>query len=307
VSSRAAPDAVAFHFQGVPSESCSGCHVDPHAGGPRLPESLGAIRAVALDDPTPVPAPRRADHPLSGRDCAACHRETGFRAAQLRRGSFEHGTDTLFELRGAHRSVACESCHTDARRRQERSAGLAPGRGADPDCATCHDDPHRGAMKAGNGCRACHSEAGWRKGFDHDRDTRFPIDDLHARVECASCHSDQRFRAKGRECQACHEDAAQLLTGRFEGARGEPDPHAEGVACADCHRSTRAANQPVALGKRCAECHTLEYASLLATWTAKLDALAGSTTLDAGRAERLRRSGVHNFAFARERLAPPPR
>lgn len=307
VTSRAAPETEVFHFQGVPSASCTGCHVDPHAGGPRAPESLGEIRQVALHESAPQPATRAPDHPISARDCATCHRESGFRAAQLRRGSFDHGADTLFELRGAHRSVACESCHTEQRREQERAAGVAPGRGADPDCATCHDDPHRGEMKAANGCRSCHSEAGWQKGFDHDRDTRFPLDDLHARVDCASCHSDQRFRARGRDCQACHEDAAQLLAGRFGDAHGDADPHAEGVACADCHRPTVAANRPAALGKRCAECHTSEYAGLLATWTSKLDALAVRTSLEPALAERLRKSGVHNFALAQEQLEAPKR
>jgi hypothetical protein len=291
----------------VPSASCTGCHVDPHAGGPRAPESLGTIRKVALDDPAPEPAARPADHPIAARDCASCHRETGFRAAQLRRGGFDHTADTLFELRGAHASVACEGCHTEARRKEERTSGVAPGRGADPDCATCHEDPHHGEMRAANGCRSCHSEAGWQKGFDHDRDTRFALDDLHAPLACESCHSDQRFRAKGRECQACHEDAAQLLAGRFGAARGEADPHAEAVKCADCHRPTRAANRPAALGQRCAECHTAEYAGLLATWTSKLDSLAGSTSLDADLAERLRRSGAHNFALAHDLLREPKR
>jgi len=294
-----------FHYQGVPSAACIGCHVDPHAGGPRARESLGPIHQVALDATPPEPGPRLADHPVAGRDCASCHRESGFGAAQLRRGRFDHATDTFFALRGAHASVACESCHTDKRRKEERTAGLAPGTAADPDCATCHEDPHRGKLSAANGCRTCHSETGWHKGFNHDKDTSFKLDDLHARLDCAACHSDQRFSAKGRECADCHGDAAELLAGRFGDARGEADPHAEGVACADCHRPTLAANRPAALARRCAECHTPEYAGLLSTWTSKLDALASSTALDPERAERLRRSGAHNFGLARDLLSQP--
>ncbi|MGH9885352.1 MAG: cytochrome c3 family protein [bacterium] len=290
------------HYQGVPSAACTGCHVDPHAGGARARENLGPIRQVALDAAAPVQGPRLADHPIAGRDCASCHRENGFGASQLRRGRFDHAADTLFALRGAHASVACESCHTEKRRKEERRAGLAPGTAADPDCATCHDDPHRGAMKAADGCRTCHSETGWHKGFDHDKDTSFKLDGLHARLDCAACHSDQRFRTAGRECADCHGDAAALLAGRFGDARGEVDPHAEKVACADCHRPTVAANRPAALAKRCAECHTPEYAGLLSTWTAKLDALAGASALDPERAEPLRRSGPHNFALARDLL-----
>jgi hypothetical protein len=157
-------------------------------------------------------------------------------------------------------------------------------------------------VRGENGCASCHSEKAWSDGFDHDRDTRFELDDLHASLECAACHSDQRFRAAGRECQACHTDAADLLAGRLGALRGEPDPHAEGVACADCHAPTRVANRPPALARRCAECHTPEYADLLATWTARLDGLAAGAKLEATLAERLRRSGVHNFALAREQL-----
>ncbi len=295
-------EAEVFHFQGIPSASCTGCHVDPHAGGRRTDESLGAIRQIALDEPDPPPAKRSAEHPIAGRDCASCHPESGWRAAQLRRRGFDHEADTLYALRGAHASVSCQSCHTEKQRKLEQESGEAPGRAADADCATCHEDPHEGEMRSANGCRSCHSEAGWRKGFDHDRDTRFPLDDLHARVDCAACHPDQRFRALGRECRDCHEDADQLLVGRFADAHFDPDVHAEGVLCTDCHGPTRASNRPASLAKRCADCHTPEFAELLATWSSELDALARRTALDPALAERLRRSGAHNFVFARSRL-----
>ncbi len=294
-----------FHYQGVPFAACTSCHVDPHAGGKRPPENLGPIRRVALEDAALPAAPRSPEHPLAGRDCKTCHRESGFGAAQLRRGRFDHGVDTFFTLRGAHASVACESCHTEKRRKEERQAGLAPGTAADPDCATCHEDPHRGEMRAANGCRTCHSESGWHEGFDHDKDTSFPLDGLHAKLDCASCHSDQRFRAAGRECSSCHVDASELLAGRFGGARGEPDAHADAVDCAGCHKPVLAANRPAALARRCAECHTAEYAGLLTTWTSTLDSLAAHSKLDPEQVERLRRSGVHNFGLARELLRSP--
>lgn len=300
-----------FHYQGVPFAACTSCHVDPHAGGPRAKDSLGPIRQVALEESAPAPAPapaaRDAEHPLAARDCATCHRESGFRANQLRRGRFDHDADTHFSLRGAHASVSCEGCHTEERRKQERTSGTAPGRAADPDCATCHDDPHRGKMRAENGCRSCHSESGWSQGFDHARDTRFELDDLHEKLDCGACHADQSFRAEGRECRDCHQDAERLLAGRFGDSPVEPDVHAEGVACADCHGPTRAANRPAALAARCVECHTPEFAELLSTWTSKLDALASRSSLDPELAERLRRSGPHNFALARKLLGEPPR
>lgn len=291
-----------FHYQGVPSASCTGCHVDPHAGGAREDESLGTIRQVALDAPAFPPAVRSPENPIAGRDCATCHRESGWRAAQLRRGRFDHEADTLFALRGAHVSVACDGCHTEKLRKAERKGGEAPGRGADPDCATCHEDPHQGEMRAADGCRTCHSESGWHKGFDHDRDTRFALDDLHARLECGACHSDQRFRAEGRECKSCHRDADLLLAGRFADSVAEPDVHGDAITCGDCHGPTRVDNRPTALAQRCVECHTPEYAGLLTTWRSKLDELAGRTSLEPAEAERLRHGGSHNFALAHKLL-----
>jgi hypothetical protein len=114
-------------------------------------------------------------------------------------------------------------------------------------------------------------------------------------ASCGSCPA-------GTRCADCHADAANLLAGRFEGSAAAPDPHAQGVACADCHGRTAAANRPAALAAKCADCHTPEYGRLLSTWTAKLDALAAASSLDPGEAERLRASGVHNFTLARERL-----
>ena len=293
--------AKAFHYQGVPFASCTACHADPHAGRPK--KRMVQIRQVALDAPPPPALERSAEHPLAGRDCKTCHSEAGFGATRLRSKGFDHDADTNFRLRGAHAALACASCHTKELRAQERAQRLAPGTAANADCVTCHEDPHEGAIRRAAGCAACHTPRGWHiDAFDHAVRTDFALDPLHAALDCASCHSDQRFRAAGERCVDCHADAANLLAGRFEGVTGAPDPHAAGVACADCHGRTAAANRPAALAAKCGDCHTPEYGGLLATWTAKLDALAGVSSLDPAVAERLRKSGVHNFTLAHERL-----
>ena len=69
---------------------------------------------------------------------------------------------------------------------------------------------------AGKDCQRCHSTpADWTApGFDHDRDSRFPLDGDHDDVPCASCHPTLphpdgstfvQYRPLGRECQDCHE------------------------------------------------------------------------------------------------------
>jgi hypothetical protein len=291
----------AFHYQGVPFGRCSACHRDPHAGGVKDGGTVGALVRTALDA-QPAEPPRDAAHPLSGRDCAQCHTETTFRAAGLRSGGFEHASDTRFALHGAHQRVACDACHRDELRERERRDALPPGTAADPGCGSCHRDPHRGALGPADRCDRCHQPERWNAGFDHARDTRFALDELHASLACGSCHADSRFRAAGRSCEACHTDAADLLAGRFGAERGEPDPHSGALQCTDCHGPTRAANRPAALAERCGACHDPAYGPLLAAWRARLDDAALRAHGDAQRIERLRRSGPHGFALASELL-----
>lgn len=300
-----------FRYQGVPFAGCASCHVDPHAGRAPGQKRMVAIRQVALDAPAPPPAARDPEHAIAGRDCKSCHTEAGFGAARLKRAGFDHGLDTRFPLEGAHPALACESCHTRERRAEERENGLAPGTAAQPVCAGCHEDPHGGAIRRADGCASCHTPRRWHiEDFDHAAHTKFRLDPLHAALDCGNCHENERFRAAGARCADCHVDAAGLLAGRFDAVTAAADPHAV-LKCAECHGDTAAANRRGALAQKCVGCHTPEYGALLATWTARLDALAGASGLDPAEAERLRRSGVHNFALAHERLraslAPPVR
>ncbi len=294
-------DEKSFHYQGVPFASCTSCHLDPHAGRTPGRTDMAEIRQVALDAPAPPALERTSEHPIAGRDCKSCHTEASFAASRLRSKGFDHAVDTHFRLEGAHAALACESCHTRERRDEERAKGLAPGKGAESDCGACHEDPHRGAIRRADGCASCHTARGWHLEFDHAAHTEFALDPLHAALDCSSCHRDDRFRAAGTRCADCHTDAAALLAGRFDAVVAAPDPHA-GVKCADCHGRTAAANRPSALAQQCVGCHTPEYGELLATWTSKLDALAATSGLDPAAAERLRKSGVHNFSLAHDRL-----
>jgi hypothetical protein len=65
-------------------DACSGCHRDPHFG--------------------------TGDAPVTERitvvDCASCHGTDSFR-----RALFDHGRETGFVLEGAHRQLACATCH----------------------------------------------------------------------------------------------------------------------------------------------------------------------------------------------------
>lgn len=94
----------ALRFGGVPRE-CAGCHADPHRG-----------------------QFRRGSPP---RGCEACHGNQVWGAS-----GFDHRRDTAFALEGAHRAVACISCHPTV---------LIDGRAA---------SRYRGVSRR---CEACHS------------------------------------------------------------------------------------------------------------------------------------------------------
>jgi hypothetical protein len=257
----------AFRSIGVEHATCDVCHADPHS-----PTMRGE------------------------RACSECHGESGWADSHLilaERGQgagFAHGRDTSFALAGRHTALECRACHTLARAERERREGFPPGTGAPSACASCHDDPHRGSLKAD--CGSCHSPAVWKGAdspFAHDRHTSFPLDRTHGGLGCVACHEDSRFQAAGNRCGDCHLDAASLTEGRFDEVRGE---------------------------RRCVECHTPEYGQLLLTRRRILDELVvrGEATLRsqqlaarrgeraedaalsriARRVERLARSGIHN-------------
>lgn len=145
-----------------------------------------------------------------GPDCASCHSPAAWSAV-----SFSHDERTRFPLRGAHRRIKCEVCHT------------APVATFKPPmaCVACHkdDEPHQGRL--GTKCENCHEEESWTGSlrFDHGL-TRFPLFGRHGELQCTQCHQDKTFTAAGTECYQCHEDSWHA--GRF----GTP------AQCSTCHR-----------------------------------------------------------------------
>ncbi len=187
----AAPDPAtrrAFGFSTVPSAkaqlACTSCHADPHG-----------------------------DSFAKARGCLDCHTQESWKAA---RASFDHLHWTGFALEGVHRETGCEACHTP----------LAPGdasgrrfaRASGKLCADCHADPHLGqfAVAGANDCTRCHtSQSDFKQlSFDHQRDSRFPLDETHKKVACAACHQTWplagggkavRYKPLGILCGDCHD------------------------------------------------------------------------------------------------------
>lgn len=212
----------------------------------------------------------------NGRDCAACHGSVSWE-----RVSFDHDRDTEFALRGEHRGVRCEACHTGPPHEVETESS----------CFACHasDDVHRG--QEGEDCGQCHDPEGWRTArLDHEI-TRFPLLGMHAVAACEQCHTTQAFRDAKTECLSCHrsDDTHDGALGEDCGLCHNPndwgiwafdhglktrfplDGSHEGLACGACHRAPlgthgmrrdcgschrRDDEHRGALGEDCGRCHT---------------------------------------------------
>lgn len=210
-----------------------------------------------------------------GTECEQCHDTRVWPHVR-----FDHGP-TGFELEGRHEKAACASCHPAERWKDTPS-----------ECVTCHrsDDSHRGTF--GASCGDCHTPAGWKsRGFDHDRDTDFPLRGAHRSAACQTCHQqdprkeelpldcygchradDDHRGANGTDCGACHENASWSkvhfdhdrdtkfpLRGEHRSTRceachaGPPREVTTESACLACHESDDVHRGQQ--GKDCGLCH----------------------------------------------------
>lgn len=178
--------------------------------------------------------------------CASCHPDHAgedFALIKWPGGSperFDHAS-AGFALRQSHATLDCDDCHT-TKHRVSPAARLAPAPGAkwtglEQSCASCHADPHRGAL--GEDCTSCHDAGAWKTtpGFDHDT-TGYPLTGRHRSAGCDDCHATSRLASK--------RDASGAPVPVFR-----PVPH---QSCASCHRDVHEGK----LGAGCADCHSTE-------------------------------------------------
>ncbi len=209
-------------FKKVPHEKCITCHPDAHVG------QLGTGK--------------------DAQDCNACHDEQGFTPVKY---GLEAHAKTRYPLEGAHQAVSCGACHEQQpqlkakipkatlvelkRKGLQELFSLATFDYAKPldACETCHQDVHKGQFKdVAKGCVACHRVESFRKiSFDHDKNSRFPLEGAHKKVECAKCHpatpgQPVKYKPLELTCRSCHLD---VHVGQF--SRRGP------VECEKCHRN----------------------------------------------------------------------
>lgn len=193
-----------------------------------------------------------------GEQCGQCHNTQGW----AHKAKFDHDK-TKFSLRNRHREIGCDSCHPDGRYKNTAR-----------ECISCHriNDVHGGRL--GAGCQKCHTDKAWKEsGFDHDKETKFPLRNKHQGLQCALCHKAVDGSQKTSSvCKSCHavDDAHQGRYGKTcnecHSDRGWKDVEFnhtqksgyalkgkhEKLPCQSCHKG---ALYEVALERACVTCH----------------------------------------------------
>lgn len=174
-------------------DGCATCHVDPHEGQFDRPDSPVEVEGTV--------------------GCARCHVETSFRSLEL---GFNHEKWTGFSLDGTHAEISCSECHAPVSTDRPDGRSFARARGTS--CIDCHGDPHAGQfqVEGSTDCLRCHSTSAHafsELSFDHDVDSRFPLEDAHRTLACSECHRPWklgegfevvRYRPLGTDCKDCH-------------------------------------------------------------------------------------------------------
>ena len=183
--------------------SCDSCHPDnKHKDTPTKCYSCHAIND--------------AHNRRYGKKCVTCHSEKNWEKTH-----FNHDKKTKFKLKGSHKKVLCDSCHT-------HKTGSIFKKHPKKNCYSCHksDDVHR--AQNGKKCQKCHTETSWGKSkFNHNTDTKFKIKGNHKALKCVACHAGGQLNTKKkkklkRNCYSCHK-----LDDLHKGQQGKQ--------CADCH------------------------------------------------------------------------
>ena len=173
-------------------DKCTECHVDGR--------KVSRDKCVACH--APIAERQRegkglhASQKALGKPCELCHVEHKGRGKDVMgwggfggpKERFEHNAYTSYPLEGKHRDVACTKCHN-----QKTSSGTVSYLKAPTQCTSCHQNPHGDLREPLRHCERCHDTRSWkmieRAQFEHDRDTRYPIEKKHEGISCIRCHA----------------------------------------------------------------------------------------------------------------------
>jgi hypothetical protein len=127
------------------------------------------------------------------RDCYGCHKKDD--KHKLRFGTaceschnarawgiwdYDHARRARYVLDGAHRKLACDSCHTQPARQGKAAAEVGNS------CVACHrrDDKHDGSF--GHACDQCHVTDDWKRVRTRVGERPAPVDALQLALGASS-------------------------------------------------------------------------------------------------------------------------
>jgi hypothetical protein len=242
-------------FKDMKFTACANCHIDPHHG--EFKET-----------------------------CEHCHTTADWKKVS-QDFAFDH-SKTKYPLIGKHQTVSCIACHLNGDFKKQLPFAR---------CADCHKpDPHSGQFadrpKKGE-CAECHTVGGWKPslfGVQEHATSKYPLEGMHAKVECAKCHipagKETIYTVKFAACLDCHKDAhdgqfaAKPYENRCETCHTAVDFHRSiftvaqhqktaylltgshvAIPCAECHKAGRAGRVDKILpfkfaDRTCTACHT---------------------------------------------------
>jgi len=202
-----------FPLTGAHTElACLDCHAEGYTGTPFDCWSCHEQDFNEVEEP-----PHTQD--AFDVDCTVCHTTDAWSPS-----TFDHTTQTDYELTGAHTTVECSLCHLNA-----------VYAGTPTDCWSCHEqdyneaeDPNHVQQSFPQDCTICHSTAKWDDAtFDHNQ-TNFPLTGAHIGIDCNLCHA-EGYAGTPTDCWSCHE-------ADYRGTN-DPDHVAENFPqeCTICH------------------------------------------------------------------------
>ena len=216
-------------FKDMKFAACTACHADPHRG--EFKET-----------------------------CEHCHTTAGWKKLPST-FEFDH-SKTKYPLLGKHATVGCIACHVGGDFKKPL---------AFEQCADCHKpDPHSGQFSARpqkGECAECHTVDDWKPslfGVTEHKSSKYPLEGMHAKVECAKCHipagKDTVYKVKFAACLDCHKDAhdgqfaAKPYENRCEQCHTVIDFHRSTFTIVK-HRETKYPLTGAHVAVPCAECH----------------------------------------------------
>ncbi len=209
-------DKTTFRLEGKHlSTPCASCHLNEvYKGTPRQCVDCHWVRRQ--DDRFKLQL---------GRQCEQCHRPTAWTGAR-----FDHAALTSMPLGGAHRQLACQTCHKNGDFRGVQGGG----------CVSCHLKDYQAARTPNHvtaafptTCEVCHrvnDTSFHQAGFNHA--AAFPLVGPHATQTCAACHANGVYKGTARDCVGCHRTDYNRTT--------TPNHAAAGFStdCQSCHKAT---------------------------------------------------------------------